>query len=224
MNRLEWILGIVLVLLLLVVAAVSLIFWFGADGRASGPPANSATTLAQRAAEIAPTSVFEGETAKVAYARAQQTAVSWQPDARLLNLSATWPQGTDAQQLRQGETSWGFTFYSAAMRQIAVISVVEDRATVVSQGTHNQAGPLLEASGWNLDSHEAIEAMLAQGGDHFLTNEGVSTMMMMLTTDDNEGDGRMEWQVNLISLKNGRALSMRIDATSGEILEKQTVP
>ncbi len=224
MNRLEWILGIVLVLLLVAVAALSLVFWYGSGRSADGPAANSATVLAQRADDVAPTSVFAGDTAKVAYALAQQTAVTWQPDAQLLNGSATWPQGTSAQSLRDGKTTWGFTFYSPGARQIAVISVVEDTATVVSQGEHTQESSPLQATGWNLDSHEAIETMLTQGGSQFITDEGVVTLVMMLDANDDAGDGRMEWQVNLISLKNGRALKMLIDATSGEILENETVP
>lgn len=223
MNRLEWILGIVLVVLLLGVAALSLFFWFGPDSD-NRPAANSATVLAQRADDIAPTSIFKGDTAKIAYAKAQQTAVAWQPDAQLLNVSATWPQGSTAQQIRDGASTWGFTFYSPAAQQIAVISVVEDAAALISQGKHAQETPLLEATGWNLDSNEAINTLLQTGGSQFLHDEGVTTLMMMLTTDNAKGDGRMEWQVNLISLKNGRALKLRIDATSGEILENKTVP
>jgi len=224
MNRLEWILGIVLVLLLVAVAGLSLVFWFGSGRSADGPAANSATVLAQRADDIAPTSVFAGDTAKVAYAKAQQTAVAWQPDAKLLNVSATWPQGSNIQDLQNGQTTWGFTFYSPSARQIAILSVIEDTVTVVSQGDHTQEAPVLEATGWNLDSNEAIETMLTQGGNQFMSDEGVTTLNMMLDADNDTGDGRMEWQVNLISLVNGRALKMRIDATSGEILENETVP
>jgi hypothetical protein len=224
MNRLEWILGIVLVLLLIGVAVLSLVFWFGPDRAANGPAANSATVLAQRADDIAPTSVFTGDTAKVAYAKAQQTAAAWHPDAKLLNLSATWPQGASIQDLQNGQATWGFTFYSPSAEQIAVISVVEENATIVSQGEHTQTAPILEATGWNLDSSEVIGTMLNQGGSQFISDEGVITLMMMLDADNDTGDGRLEWQINLISLQNGRALKMLIDATSGEILENETVP
>jgi hypothetical protein len=224
MNRLEWILGIALVVLLLGVAALSLVFWFGGDGRANAPAANSATALAQSAKVIAPTSVFTGETAKMAYARAQQTAAAWQADAKLLNATATWAQGATAEQIRQGYNTWGFTFYSPAAQEIAVISVVEDTVSVVSQGEHTAESPILEASGWNLDSNEVITTLLNDGGEQFLAEQGITTLMMMLTTENEKGDGRMEWQVNLVSVQNARALKMRIDATSGEVLENTTVP
>ncbi|MCP4358271.1 MAG: PepSY domain-containing protein, partial [Chloroflexi bacterium] len=66
--------------------------------------------------------------------------------------------------------------------------------------------------------------LLAEGGNQFLIDEGVATLTTLLNADDQEQDGRLAWQVNLISIKNGRALSMNIDATSGEILEVRTVP
>jgi hypothetical protein len=219
MNRLEWILGIVLVVLLLVVAVVSLTFWFRNDRTAvPAPAANSATIIAQRADDIAPTPEYEGRSAIVAYAAAQNSALEWQSDARLLTAQATWPQGSTAQQLLKGEESWGFTFYSPAAQRIAVFSVVEDTAAKVSEGDHQQTDPVLSASGWNLDSQDAIEVFLAGGGNTFLAEQGVSTMTMALMASDAEVNGRLEWQISLFSLQSGQAFTMRLDATSGEVL------
>jgi hypothetical protein len=219
MNRLEWILGIVLVVLLLVVAVVSLTFWFRNDRTAVPAPAsNSATIIAQRADDIAPTPEYDGRSAIVAYAAAQNTAQEWQSDAQLLTAQATWPQGSNAQQLLKGEESWGFTFYSPAAQRLAVFSVVEDTAVKVSEGDHQQTDPLLSASGWNLDSQDAIEIFLAEGGNTFLTEQGVSTMTMALMANDGEGNGRLAWQISLFSLQSGQAFTIRLDATSGEVL------
>ena len=220
MKRLEWILGIIMVVLLIAVAGLSLTFWFGNRNTAvSNTATNSATIIAQRGGEIAPTSVFDGRTAIVAYAKAQQTAVEWQPDAVLLNAQATWPQGTTVTDLLQGETTWGFTFYSAAAEKIAIVSVVEDTAVVVTEGPHQQEAPILSATGWNLDSKDAIEAFLAAGGNSFMETAGVSTLTMALFADDQERNGRMEWQISLFSLQSNQALTVRLDATSGEVLE-----
>lgn len=219
MNRLEWILGIILVVLLIVVAVLSLTFWFRNDRTAvPAPSSNSATTIAARADDIAPTPEYDGRSAIVAYAAAQKTAAAWQQDAQLLTAQATWPQGATAAQLRQGETSWGFTFYAPSAQRIAVVSVVEDNATIVSEGDHQQADPVLSVSGWNLDSQDAIETFLAGGGNTFLAEQGVSTLTMALLASDGEGNGRLEWQISLFSLQSGEALTMRVDATSGEIL------
>lgn len=219
MNRLEWILGIILVVLLVVVAVLSLTFWFRNDRTAVSPPsANSATIIAQRADDIAPTPEYDGRSAIVAYAAAQETAESWQPDAQILTAQATWPQGATAQELRVGETSWGFTFYSPAAQKIAVFSVVEDNVALVSEGDHQQTDPLLSASGWNLDSDEAIKAFLAGGGNRFLNDSGVTTLTMALMASDIEENGRLEWQISLFSTQTGQAFTMRLDATNGDIL------
>ncbi len=219
MKRLEWALGIILVVLLIAVAVLSLTFWFRNDRTAvSIPGSNSATIIAQRANVIAPTSVYDGRSAIVAYATAQKTAADWQPDAQLMTAQATWPQGATAALLKQGETSWAFTFYSPDAEQIAIFSVVEDKVNLVSQGDHQQTGPLLSASGWNLDSQDAIEAFLAAGGNTFLANGGVSTLTMALLANDVEGNGRLEWQISLFSTQTGQSFTMRLDATSGDIL------
>ena len=219
MKRLEWILGIILVVLLIVVAVLSLTFWFRNDRTSvSDPGSNSATIMAERADDIAPTPEYDGRSAIVAYAAAQKTAAAWQPDAQLLTAQATWPQGATADQLRRGEESWGFTFYAPAAQRIAVFSVVDDDVSLISEGDHEQTDPLLSASGWNLDSQDAIETFLAGGGNTFLAEQGVSTMIMALMASDIEGNGRLEWQLSLFSLQTGLAFTMRLDATSGEIL------
>ncbi len=221
MNRLEWILGIILVVLLLVVGALSLTFWFRNDRTAVSSPntaANSATIIAQRADDIAPTPEYDGRSAIVAYAAAQNRALEWQPDAQLLNTQATWPQGATADYLRQGTESWGFTFYSPAAGRIALFSVVADQVSLITEGDHTQTEPLLSASGWNLDSHEAVRVFLAGGGSTFMAEQGVTTMTMALLASDGEENGRLEWQLALFSLQTGQAFTMRLDATSGEIL------
>ncbi|MCB8979549.1 MAG: hypothetical protein H6657_19235 [Ardenticatenaceae bacterium] len=44
-------------------------------------------------------------------------------------------------------------------------------------------------------------------------------MTMALMASDIEVNGRLEWQVALFSLQTGQAFTMRLDATSGEVLE-----
>lgn len=222
MNRLEWILGIVLVLLLGIVAVLSLMFWFRQDRNANST--NNASALAQAAREIAPTSVFAGDTSMVAYAQAQQTAVAWQADAQLLNATGNWPQGATVEQIKTGQATWGFSFYSESAQQLAIISVVDETVSIISQTEHTPTTAILEATGWNIDSREAIDILLKAGGSDFIKNETAPTLMMMMTTDNAKGDGRILWQVNLVSVANGRAFKMQIDAASGEILENVTIP
>ena len=225
MNRLEWILGIILVVLLVAVAAMSLLFWFGPNNsRVDGPAANSATTIAQRADDIQPTPEFDGRTAKSAYAAAQNEAIRWQEDAQLLNAMATFTQGATPEQLVDGETAWSFIFYSPSTSQTALISVIEDQATRLSTNTYTPQNTLLAASGWNVDSGDVVQRLLQEGGRAFIDSGANPTLTMALHADNQEGNGRLEWEASLISLLNGNALIMRIDATSGELLNVQTIP
>ncbi len=215
MNRLEWILGIMLVVLFVIVAALSLMFWFRSDSRGT-EVGNLATEVAGYADKAEPTSVFTGQTAQLAFVAAQRTAVSWQSDATLLNASATWPQGATAVDLRSGEATWGFTFYSPATAQMSLISVIENKATIIIQGPSDVPAYLINHTSWNLDSNEAIDLFLQQGGAEFMNTEGVTALTMTLAID--EENGRIQWIVQLAAAQSLRTLTMNMDATSGEIL------
>ena len=217
MNRLEWSLGIILVILLIVVAVFSALLWLRPDNNSQAGDANSAAIIAARANEIAPTSVFEGQTAKVAFAAAQAVAVTWHSDAVLLNTSATWPQGSTAQDLLTGETTWSFTFYSPQTSSTALISVVENVATLLSTSQYQATDPVLSATGWQLDSQAAIEQFLTTGGADFIRDNGVTTLTIMLSTSNE--NNRIEWFISLFGDQTLRSSTMRIDATSGEIIE-----
>ncbi len=215
MNRLEWILGIMLAALLVIVVALSLMFWFRSDTPAAAP-ANVATEVASYAGRVEPTSVFAGQTAQIAFTAAQKTAVSWQPDAALLNASATWPQGMTPQALRDGETTWAFTFFSPAAAEMSLISVIENEASVITQGAFPPPAHLIGPTAWNLDSRDAIDRFLQEGGADFMNSEGVTSLTMTLTAD--EGNGRIQWLLQLTATQSLRTLTMQIDATSGEIV------
>ncbi len=217
MNRLEWSLGIILVILLIVVAVFSALLWLRPDNNSQAGDSNSAAIIAARANEIAPTSVFEGQTAKVAFAAAQAVAVTWHSDAILLNTSATWPQGSTAQDLLTGETTWSFTFYSPQTSSTALISVVENVATLLSTSQYQAADSVLSATGWQLDSQDAIEQFLAAGGADFIRDNGITTLTIMLSTSNE--NNRIEWFISLFGDQTLRSLTMRIDATSGEVIE-----
>jgi hypothetical protein len=217
MNRLEWSLGIILVILLIVVAVFSALLWLRPGNTPQSGPADSAAIIAARANQIAPTPVFAGQTAKVALAAAQSEATVWQGDATLLNANATWPQGASSQDLLTGETTWSFTFYSPQIEETALISVVENEATLLSTSPNKPTAPVLSATGWQLDSSDIIEQFLSEGGSDFILNNGVTTLTIMLST--NNETGRIEWFISLFGDQTLRSLIMRVDATSGEVLE-----
>lgn len=207
MTRIEWFLSGLLVVLLLIVAGIAVLFWLQPDSQARS----------NEAVAIAPTSTFFGQTAQVVHAIGQNMAQAWQPDAQLQKASATWPQGTDHAELRKGEATWSLTFYSPATQSIAVISVREGVATQTATNTVAQPLTLQDISGWKLNSDEAIQRLLDQGGTLFMNQNGVSTLTVALTTSG-EG-GRIEWLLSLFAPQSSESFTMRLDASSGEVLE-----
>lgn len=216
MSRLEWILGILLVLLLLVVVGLSAMLW----RRPSLPELPGGTAVAQ---PPAPTSVYPGKTALLAYALAQRQAATWQSDAMLLGATATWRQGISESSLRQGAESWGYSFYSPSSGGTALVTVVGEQTNLsVGADPFTPAYPLAQAGGWVLDSQAAVGIFLDGGGTQFLSQATGVTMIMQLNTST--ADGRVEWLLSLFASGDGRSLTMRLDATSGNVLEVTPLP
>jgi hypothetical protein len=217
MNRLEWVLGIMLALLLVIVAGLALMFWFRSDEPNVARPANAATEVASFANVVEPTPEISEQTAHLAYVTAQRTAVSWQSDAVLFSAMATWPQGMTAEEIREGEAAWNFTFYSPAAESMALISVAQNEASLIVQGPMEKPADLFDATGWNLDSSDAIDLLLQEGGATFIDEAGITTLTMALTMDAE--DGRILWHIQLSASQSLRIMTLSLDATSGEILE-----
>lgn len=203
MTRLEWILGGVLTLLVLAIAALLLLSWLGPRSAPALSPAS--------AAMIQPTSTFKGQTAHSAFDAAQPVAIDWAADARMINAMATWPEGSD---IEQGAATWTFTFYSAGQPGTALISVIDNDATLVSSS--GQAEPSLAAvnrAEWQLDSRDAIQRLLAAGGQSFLEQQGQATLILNLSVKE-----QVEWEGVLFVNATGESFSRRLDAKNGEVI------
>lgn len=211
MNRVEWVLGGLLVVLLAAVIVLGLLFWLQ-PGVGEAPPLP--TTLA-------PTAELQGVTALTGFAQARQAARSWQADAQLVTATATWPVSRDAALLSAGQENWRFSFYSPGADAANTVTVVNGNATVLGERPISTLIEARDASGWRVDSDEAIEKMLDAGGDSFLRNYGSANLTVAL--DTTAGDG-IVWNVALVINQARRSLTATIDATSGTVLDVQEVP
>lgn len=218
MNRLEWILGILLVVMLLIVVGISVLLWRRPDlpGIADG------STAANVESETTDISTRLKHTAQLSYAAAQRIALDWHNDAVLFDATATWPSGATETELRSGVADWGYTFYSPDGGATTLVTVRDGEASQLSESPYSSSTPLADLGGWNLDSQTAIDIFLKEGGAEFMRDERPTTLIVKLTTD-NPG-GRLEWFLSLFAEASGRAFNMRIDATTGEILSVETVP
>lgn len=218
MSRLEWILGLVLLVLLLAVVGLAASLWLTPNRQTTRQASEESALTAAYAYEVAPTREATGQTAKNAYLLAYQATRNWQGDAMLVNATATWPQGAQAANLVAGQEMWGFIFYSPAAGRTAVVSIADGAASLSPRDTPQQLQPL-DVSGWQMDSNDAIEAFLAGGGRAFLEREGITVFSMTLALNDPNQSGRAEWLMSLLATGNGRSFTMRLDATSGDVLE-----
>lgn len=218
MSRLEWILGGVLALLLLIIGLVAAFLWLQPDG----PPTVADTGFGGETVGFEATSVFEGQTAQVAYATAQQAAMAWQADALLISATATWPQGASRDLMLSGKVDWGFTFYSPSTNGLAVYSVTGQQANLVTQGAADTAVTAAELSGWQIDSPAVAATLLEQGGSAFIDQEGLVTLVMTLST--NTQTGRIEWFASLVGNQTGNSLNLVMNGTSGEVIEIARFP
>ena len=222
MSRTEWILGIVLAALLIVVAYFAITFWLNPS---EDDPVAAATEMAStRPAELVPvpTSAFVEETALFAFGIAQQQVFSWSNDAVLLSVKATFPYGSALENINDGRSSWTVTFYSPAKGAAQTVSVVSGAVNVVGERSMEAKPEPAGIGGWRLDSDEILTIFLQQGGEEFLEQNNVSTLTMALTTDN--PTGRVEWLVSLFGDQTNRSLTLRMDAGSGEIFERIAAP
>lgn len=203
MSRLEWILGALLVVLLLVVASLAFTLWY--------------RPVQPNAADVAQPVNISGQTAMAALAAAEREAENWQADAKLLTVSTSWA-AREGRPYRSGISSWAFIYYSPAETAVAQITVNNNQASpALISDTDVALTPMEISGGWKVDSPEAISRALDNGGSDFLNSKRDTSLTMSLNTvGDN---GRLEWLVSLFDEQSEDFIAIRLDATSGEVIE-----
>lgn len=211
MNRLERILLFLLILVsgVIIIALVVML-------RQPQSPAEAAQQNGNGGG-VAPTSTFVGLSALEAFGLATETAVSQQPSAQLLKATATWPQGSTIEQIRQGETAWSFTFFSPDSGEGMLVTVVDGQPAITIAGLQQTLPALAHSSKWQVDSDTAVDLFLQSGGENFIIENGVTTLTAHLQTD--VGNDQIEWLLSLFSAGNGRSFTMKINADNGTTIE-----
>jgi hypothetical protein len=201
MNRLEWILSGLLALLVIVVAAMALVFW-GLQQQQTNTIEGNGDTANAAGAEA-------GRTAQSAYGLALPVAQQWADDAQLLNARAVWPEENTFSP--QG-AEWGFHFYSRTQGATALISVTRGRASVVRSRETNRTLNPISVDGWQVDSTNVLETMMANGGRDIVNRH--NRVSLSLSLDATE---QLLWQAKLIDLEQQEMLTMDINPNNGTI-------
>jgi hypothetical protein len=150
-------------------------------------------------------------TAQQAYVQARSLAQSWQADARLTGISASWPRAS-VENLLAGQSGWSLDFYSPSTGEMQYISVDPESVRLTRRRPVPLAPRAIDEAAWLVSAEDAVLYFLANGGDRFLRGQGGITAHIHLAV---EGDGRLAWTVAAVR-RDGSALVVAIDATSGE--------
>jgi hypothetical protein len=189
MSRLEWILGILLGILLIVTLIMAAIL---VGSRESAAPAVT-------------------DTARQAYAIAQPVAQAWAGDAALVTMMGSQSVEPGAPLI---VASWSLIFYSPSGQATALISVVGDRATLVSTRRNSPQRQPGDLEQWTVSSQAVIEQTLQAGGQDFVRQEGATNLSLLLNVEE-----QVVWKSTLSAPETGKTLSLWIDAHQGELLD-----
>lgn len=217
MSRLDWLLGFVVFLVLLVVAVGGLFFWQQSRldlDLVMTPLATDGTTavVQQDSPQANP-----GQPALISFGRAHGRARGWQEDASLITASATWPVVNSADEVRGGRASWNFVFYSPVNDTAVSTNVVDEKVSVGDPYPIDQILNPLQISGWQIDSDDALNIFLTNGGENFINSQTDVTVATQLSTISESG--RMEWLISAFANRNGETLTLVIDASTGDVIE-----
>lgn len=148
------------------------------------------------------------------YERAQQAATSWQSDAQLASAAATWPF-VRLDHLSQ-PTTWTFQFFSPGTQSIYVVAVDEKNVTFIRSSLTPYPLATMQVEQWRVDSYEALNTWLNQGGGRFLELRPAVDVIARLVA----GDGNtIQWVVVGNVSGTDEAHVVRLDATTGQVTE-----
>jgi hypothetical protein len=116
-----------------------------------------------------------------------------------------------------GENSWTLGFYSPGANSAANFEVLDGEVRLANDFELKQTLSPDDVKQWRVDSKVAILRLLDEGGDNFLNKNGLSTLKMSLSIG--EQGARPEWFMVMLGTEPDNSMTMRLDATTGEVLE-----
>jgi hypothetical protein len=156
-----------------------------------------------------------------AYRQALALALGWQPDVQLSGATTTWSLA-NGDRLTLSRSTWSFSFYSPAARQIQVVTV--DKAGAQAGRRRSvSAVPQPVNSDWNLDSDDLLLTFLSYGGQAFLGDHPGANVHVWLEAAE---DGRSVWYMTAVDPVSRQSLFIGMDARSRQIVlgENSTDP
>ncbi|MBN1937841.1 MAG: hypothetical protein JW934_24520 [Anaerolineae bacterium] len=152
--------------------------------------------------------------AKGVYERALQAAASWQGDAQLVSATAYWAF-VRLDHFSQ-PVEWVFQFFSPSTQRIYVASVNDTSVTPIRSSLTPYPLAAVSIGQWQVDSHEALNTWLNQGGGRLLELHPAVDVSARLVAGT---EGVAEWVV-VGAIQDVPEVQMtRIDAATGTVLQ-----
>lgn len=160
-------------------------------------------------------------TARQLYSFAKGEAVAWQADARLVSASTRWK--STAINIVGQPTEWTYNFYSRTRKSLYIVRVTPDGALATSEhkGPMDDMPYSVPEDKWQVDSPQALAGWLNYGGGTMLNQlPGIEVVMQMNMLTERLGP---YWTVVGYSQETGDYLTIIMDTTNGEVIEKKSL-
>lgn len=159
------------------------------------------------------------ETARGVYPLTEKLALDWRDDAVLVGITAGWRAAT-LENLRQPPT-WSFQFYSPGQQETYVTVVTQGEARGVRKTLVPYPLPAIPVDEWAVDSSQAVEMWLDNGGARFLEQHPTDAelrLQLRAVATNQDGAPQLVWTVTGIVFETNQVKSVQIDATSGKLV------
>ncbi len=147
---------------------------------------------------VATTTVIEEQTylnalttGQEAYRLALPKAQAWHDDVVVTGVEAVWRQPASPELLR-GKTNWVLYFYSPSAHQTRTLSVVGKTVQINQTNDTDTAPKFIDNNTWQVDSPQAIQTFLQNGGQTFLNSYPHANIHIQLHQAENGG---AEWRI-----------------------------
>ena len=151
--------------------------------------------------------------ARQAFERAQPAARAWQGDAVLTRVAANW-HAARLDDLAGSGPTWDFTFYSpGAGEQRSIVISSTSTWPIAPQRPHALA-PAIDVGRWQIDSRQAVESFLSNGGQEFVTAQQPVDFFLILGAEE---DGHPQWTAMALNPTDSKSYDVLIDATTGKV-------
>jgi hypothetical protein len=134
-------------------------------------PAETAAPAAYRLPETP-------HSARNQYARAEDAARDWQPDAALVSAATSWSFVSLDDFSRP--VDWTFQFFSPATGRVYTVNVDQTSVTPIRDTLSPYELSIIDVEHWQIDSYQAINDWLNQGGGTFLKRHPVVDVSIRL--------------------------------------------